>query len=234
MIKAIVSFLKRNSTLIKWLSTLLNIVSGAALILWLLNKEITLFNFTFDKEALFVILTSAAVSMNQFHKWLLKDAEYSPAYALALGYVNNFIEPTIVQLIENGIKNPVIYIFKPNSIEDLNKDSIDKVKARIKNMDFKLEEINLNLKHSRARDILTIQSSATNTVYFDFPNTLLSLSSYIDYKVNSTSNSSHDKEKIELTQVLFQKFYDKIDELAVSKQIDQHIKYCDSSLNFEV
>lgn len=232
MIKAILSFLKRYSKLIKWLSSLVNIIAGVALVLWLLNKEITLLDFTFDKEALFVILTSAAVSLNQFHKWLLRDAEYSPAFALALGYVNNFIEPTIVQLIENGIKDPIIYIFKPKSIEDLTKDNIDKIKARIRNMDFKIEELNLDLKHSRARDILLIQTSDSKKVYFDIPNTLLSLTSYIDYKMDSKSNTSIEKEKMELTKVLFEKFYDKIDELAKAKHLESHINYCDSNLGF--
>ncbi len=232
MKRKVISFLVKNSTLIKYLSIVFNVVASIALIMWLLNKDITIRKWSLDKEALFVILTSVAVLLNQFHKWLLAEAEYSPAYALALGYVNNFIEPVIAQLIEDGIKTPLVYIYRPKTISELYKTNIDKTKATIKNMQFDLTELQLNLKHGRARDILTIQKSKTKKVFFDFPNTLLSLSAYIDYKTSSGANQFNDKEKVKLTEELFEKFYSKVNDLAKEKNLDEYIKYCDKKLNF--
>jgi hypothetical protein len=232
MRKKILSFLVKNSALIRFLSIILNIVASVALIMWLFNKDIIIYKWSLDKEALFVILTSVAVLLNQFHKWLLKEAEYSPAYALALGYVNNFIEPVITQLLEDGIKKPLIYIYQPKSISELYKSNIDKTKAAIKNMQFDLTELQLNLKHGRARDILTIQKSKTKKVFFDFPNTLLSLSAYIDYKTSSGANQFNDKEKTKLAEELFEKFYTKVTELTIHKNLNKYIKYCDKNLDF--
>lgn len=232
MRKKFLGFLVKNSTLVKYLSLILNIIASVALIMWLFNKDLTIHEWTLDKEALFVILTSVAVLLNQFHKWLLKEAEYSPSYALALGYVNNFIEPVIAQLIEDGIRKPLIYVYRPKAISELYKTNIDKTKATIKNMQFDLTELQLNLKHGRARDILTIQKSKTKKVFFDFPNTLLSLSAYIDYKTSSGANQFNDKEKMKLTEELFEKFYSKIDDLAAQKNLSNYIKYCDRNLDF--
>ena len=75
--------------------------------------------------------------------------------------MNNFIEPVIVQLSEDGINNPLLYIYRPKTLSELYKPNIDRTKATIKNMAFELAELQLNLKHGRARDILTIQKSKT-------------------------------------------------------------------------
>jgi len=231
MKKKIVSFLIRSYKLIKVLSIILNVIAFLALIIWLFDKDLYIFEKKLDKEALFVVLTTIAVSLNQFHKWLLSEAEYSPAYALALGYMNNFIEPIIVQLIEDGVKTPIVYIYRPNSITELYKLNIDKTKATIRNMSFELTELQLNLRHGRARDILTIQKSKTKKVFFDFPNTLLSLTSYIEFKCNSRKNELNNKEKEKITDSLLEKFYSKIDDLAESKNLKQNIKYCDQNLD---
>jgi len=219
MKKNIISFLAKNSNAIKFLSIILNVVASVALFMWLFNKDITIHKWSLDKEALFVILTSVAVLLNQFHKWLLTEAEYS-------------IEPVIAQLIEDGIKTPLVYIYRPKAISELYKTNIDKTKATIKNMQFNLTELQLNLKHGRARDILTIQKSKTKKVFFDFPNTLLSLSAYIDYKTSSGVNQFNDKEKVKLTEELFEKFYSKINDLTKEKNLDEYIKYCDKKLDF--
>lgn len=227
MKKFVIKTLRGKPKLIKISSQILNIVAIITLIFWLINV-----NSNIDLEALFVLLTTIAVFFNQIHKWLLEDAEYSPSYALAIGYVNNFLEPAIVQLIEDGVKEPIFYIYKPESIIELFKSNIDKTKAIIKNNSLELNEIQLNLKHGRARDILTIHKSKTKMIYFDFPNTLLSLTAYINFKIESKVNKANDEQKKELTQLLFYKFYSKVDELIKERNIENHIKYCNKELTF--
>ncbi|MCD8438439.1 STING domain-containing protein [Tenacibaculum finnmarkense] len=230
--KNVIEFLSRKHKTIKYLSIILNIIAGFSLVFWLLKKKLPILGNEVDLEALFVLLTTIALFFNQVYKWLLKYAEYSPAYALALGYVKNFIEPAIIQLVENGIKNPIFYIYKPENISELYIQSIDMTKATIKNKSFEVNELQLNLKHGRARDILTIQKSKTKMIYFDFPNTLLSLSSYIDFKIASRENETSSNEKVELTNILFDKFYAKVDELLKDENLDTYIKYCDKNLLF--
>jgi hypothetical protein len=177
------------------------------------------------------MLSIFAVSLNQLNRKLFEKVEYSPADVLALGYVNHFIIPVIIQLKENGVINPILCIYKPTKINDLESSNIDAIKAELKNKKYSLEEIKLNLKHSRARDLLTIQKNKNNQVYFDFPNTLLSLINYIDYKVVSKANTSADKIKTELGVKLISEFYKKVEELTKEKRISQNIKFCKADLN---
>ena len=134
--RKVIKILRGKPKTVKVLSIILNIIAVIALLFWLLSKTFNVLGTKIDLEALFVLLTTIAVFFNQVYKWLLEDAEYSPAYALALGYVNNFIEPAVVQLIENGIKKPLLYIYKPENISELYTPSIDKTKASIKNNSF--------------------------------------------------------------------------------------------------
>jgi hypothetical protein len=121
-------------------------------------------------------------------------------------------------------------VYKPRKINELEASNIDIIKAELINKRYALTEIKLNLKQSRARDILTIQKSNNEQVYFDFPNTLLSLLLYIDYKADSKANSSAIEIKTELGARLISEFYRKVEELSKDKRIDKNIKYCDFKL----
>lgn len=218
-----------NILVFKYCSYILNIFAGIIIICWLLKKTIPQFG-DIELEALVTILSILAVSLNQLNRKLFEKVEYSPADVLALGYVNHFILPVITQLKENGVKAPIVCIYKPKKINDLEPGNIDAIKAELKNKKYSLEEIKLDLKHSRARDILNIQKSKSKQVYFDFPNTLLSLISYIDYKVDSKANSSSDKIKAELGYQLISEFYIKVEELANEKGFAKNIKFCNADL----
>lgn len=220
-----------------YMSYILNFIGAIVIILWLFKDIIHIEEINpvigtlrkLDLEALFTIITSLALIFNQLNRKLYERTEYSPADVLALGYVNNFLLPVITQLKEDGVKNPIIGIYKPTKINELEANNIDLIKAELRNKKYVLQEVNLNLKQARARDILTIQKNKTNQIYFDFPNTLLSLINYIDYKSESKANSSSEKLKAELGEKLITQFYNKIAELTKAKRIN--IKFCDSELD---
>ena len=218
---------------IRWGSIIINGIGLIVLALWILNIEIKIRGTVFEQEPILIALTMLFATLNQIHRWLLSEAEYSPAYSLASGYVANFISPVVTQLLEDGVKNPKIHIYKPTDFSELFKNNIDRVKAKVQNMGLELSEVNLNLKHSRARDVLTIKKSKTKMVYFDFPNTLLSLIAYVDYKVGSKNNSSAEKEKKELTENLIVKFYEKVNELIERDNIQDHVSFCDKEMKIE-
>src|SRR5436190_14862860 len=91
-----------------WLSTL-----GVALC-WLFWK-----NAPFEPEPITVVLglisTAVTALLSEFDSRLQKE-EYSLPYALAYGYVNNFLEPLITQLLKNaevGSVSPRLYVYLP-------------------------------------------------------------------------------------------------------------------------
>lgn len=230
---SIIMYLQKRSYFLKWASYVFNTIAFITLVSWLFKCSLKIHGFDLDYEALFTLLTMIALVIGQLYRWLLSEAEYSPAHALALGYVNNFLEPAITQLIENGENFPYIYVYKPKAISELYQTSIDRMKGQIKN-NFDLNEIQLSLKHGRARDILTIQKSKTKKIYFDFPNTITSLVAYIDYKIGSAENESSEKKKQELMKKLIDKFFEEVDSLATKKNITKYICYCDANLSFNL
>ena len=229
----VTSWLLAYKNVVKWISRGVNLLAVIVLIYWIIGTPIIVSETTFEQEPLLVGLTMLFAILNQFHRWLLNESEYSPAYALASGYFTNFLSPVITQLIENGEKKPVIYIYKPKHLSELFKNNVDRVKAKIQNNKFEVSEVNLSLKHARARDVLIIQKSKTKKIYFDFPNTLISLIAYVDYKVVTGQNSSFDKAKEKLTSELINKFYEKMDELILKDNISANVRYCDQKLKFD-
>lgn len=219
-----------NIKIFTYLSYLLNTIAAVIIVFWFLKKSIPKLE-NYDLEALVTIVSFFAVTLNQLNRKLFERTEYSPADVLALGYVNNFLLPVITQLKEDGIKNPSLCIYKPSKINELEASNIDVIKAELRNKNYLLQEVKLNLKQARARDILTIQKNENKQIYFDFPNTLLSLLNYIDYKAESKPNTSPDKLKTELGIGLITKFYKKVEELAKEKRIYVNIKFCDADLN---
>jgi len=219
-----------NIKIFTYLSYFLNIIAAIIIVFWLLKKAIPKFE-NIDLEALVTIVSFFAVTLNQLNRKLFERTEYSPADVLALGYVNNFLLPVITQLKEDGIKNPSLCIYRPDKINELEASNIDVIKAELTNKKYSLQEIKLNLKQARARDILTIQKNNSKQIYFDFPNTLLSLINYIDYKAESKANTSTENIKAELGINLISEFYKKVEELAREKRIFKNIKFCSADLN---
>lgn len=218
---------------LKWGSWVVNTLAITSLLMWVFKVPLVISEVSYELEPAYVLLTAIAIALNQMHRWLLLDAEYSPAYALAAGYVNNFLSPVITQLKEDGVVEPIICIYKPKQFSELFPNNVDKIKAEISNKKFKLKKVNLVLKHGRARDVLTIKQSKDNKLYFDLPNTLLSLVEYVNYKVDSRSNSLTDKAKEELTASLITSFYERVDKLLEESNISGNIQYCDSNLEFK-
>jgi hypothetical protein len=231
--KKILGWFSMNIGVIKWTSYISNGVSIFILVLWAFKSVIEeKFKLTFliDLEALIAIITMFMVALNQLLRKLLEEAEYSPALALAVGYVNNFIFPVITQLKEEGNKKPKLCIYRPNHFDELTSNNVDRVKAELINKKYDLIEVNLKLKGARARDILTLNKKAKVHTYFDFPNTLLSLYAYVDYKIGSRPNTSIDENKNELIGNLIEQFYLKVNELIQTNNLGNNITYCDKNL----
>src|SRR6476660_9370299 len=115
-------WLSRNLSVVRWAGYILSFVAVISVLLWAFKDRIEeWFNITFliDLEALFAIVSGLLVLLNQLQRKLLDDSEYSPAHALATGYVNNFVAPVITQLMEDGVSEPKLCIYRPADFDEL-------------------------------------------------------------------------------------------------------------------
>jgi hypothetical protein len=196
-------------------------------------------NPPFDPEPITVVLglisTAVTALLSEFDS-RLQEEEFSLPYALAYGYVNNFVEPLISQLLKNiplGSPIPRLYIYLPQKLSELEPRNIERVIGRIRMKSFEDKVINLEFQEGRARDVLTVSQSNNKRVYFDFPNTLLSLNSLIDYKMESRKNRFSDSIREEMAKDYIVKFGKVIERLIEMKDLKDYVFFVDKELNFQ-
>jgi hypothetical protein len=196
-------------------------------------------NPPFDPEPITVVLglisTAVTALLSEFDS-RLQEEEFSLPYALAYGYVNNFVEPLISQLLKNiplGSPVPRLYIYLPQKLSELEPRNIERVIGRIRLKSFEDKVINLEFQEGRARDVLTVSQSNNKRVYFDFPNTLLSLNSLIDYKMESRKNRFSDSIREEMAKDYIVKFGKVIERLIEMKDLKDYVFFVDKELNFQ-
>lgn len=223
--KKLVSLFQNNPRIIKAAEYTLGAGAVISFSAWIFKIDIP----WVENEALFAGLMLLVSLFNKFYSLIIEEIEFSPAHALAYGYVENFIEPLIIQLLENS-KEPKICIYTPDNLEDLSDNTIDRIKAELKLRDYEVKKLNLSLRHGRARDILTIEKKENREWYFDFPNTLRSLIPYIDYKVGSKKNQKSDVKKNKLGSILIDEFFIKINEILVTKNLSKYVHTTKSNL----
>lgn len=206
-----------------WLSTFI------AALVWAFVK-----NPPFEPEPVTVLLglVSGAITglLNEYSQRLAKE-EFSTSYALAYGYMNNFLEPAITELLKTNTKSR-IYIYLPEKLSELEAKQVERTITKMKEKNFSNQTVSLELKEGRPRDILLISKSITESVYFDFPTTLLTLNSYIDYKVESKSGSFAEEDKINLGKEFINKFKEALLKMIEAKSLKEHILFVDKNLNF--
>jgi hypothetical protein len=209
-----------------WLATL------AVALAWLFWKDAP-----FDPEPITVVLGLISTAITALLSELssrLEEEEFSLPYALAYGYVNNFIEPLVSQLLMNAKdgKKPKVFIYMPVKLSELEASNIERILGKMRLNNYKDEVINLEFKEGRARDILTINAGDKHA-FFDFPNTLLSLNSLIDYKIESRKNKFTDNAREEMAKVYIEKFRDVVDSLLAKKDLKEYIMFIGKDLVFE-
>lgn len=211
--------------IILWLSTLICAVFWA-----------TSVPMPFEPEPVTVILglvSAALTGLVSEYADALEKEEYSVSYALAYGYVINFLEPVITTILKQRIsgKRPQFYIYIPERLQELEPKSIDRTLARLREKNMITQSVNLELMEGRVRDVLTI-SSESNHVYFDFPTTLLTLTSFIAYKSDSKKNSFGDEEKIKMGKVFIEKFQETVSKMLVERNLSEYVSFTGKDLEF--
>lgn len=208
-----------------WLSTLL------CAVLWATGVQLP-----FEPEPITVILglVSAALTalMNEYANALEKE-EYSVSYALAYGYVINFLEPVITSILKRipAGERPRFYVYIPERLQELEPKSIDRTLARMKEKNLTTQSINLELTEGRVRDVLFIAMESRH-VYFDFPTTLLTLNSFIAFKTESRKNSFAEEEKQKLGKAFITKFQETILKMLNERNLSEYVSFIDKDLRF--
>jgi len=181
-------------------------------------------------EAIIGILLLAKEGLIRWQIRKIESLEFSPAISLAHGYVNNFLEPAINELLVKNGNELNFNIYIPEDLEELTDQQIERMKVKIEADGYKLREIKLKRKSGRPHDVLTIEKQAGSVSYFDFPRTLLSLQSYIDYKIESTKNESSDHKKQVLGANLVEAFREEVERLVKNKRLEKMVIFIDNSL----
>lgn len=216
---------------ILWISTMI------FALIWLRRIEIPC-----EPEPLTVVLLliSGAVSglVNQYTQ-AIDFEQYSVANVLAKGYVNNFVEPVLTQLMKesNGNGNkPLLYIFIPELLCELTPKSIDRLKVKLKEKGLSENTLKVNINEGRGvRDVMTISNSSNKNVYFDFPNTLFSLTDFVEFKVNSPRNSINVKQKNKIGKEYIERFKKQLIESLQEKQLHpEYIRFTNFDLDIDL
>ena len=206
-------------------------------ILWTATFILTLIwifcpNPSFQPEPLTValgLIATASSTLLKKYADKLEVEKFCTANALAVGYVNNFIEPILTQLIKNN-KIGILHIYIPEKLSDLDTKNIDRMIAGLREKNLTNKTINVKLDEGRGvRDIMSIYNVDGANVYFDFPNTLLTLNPLIDYKTVSKKNDFNEEEKSALGKIYISKFKETVESLLKDKNLfPQHVKFVNS------
>jgi hypothetical protein len=166
----------------------------------------------------------------------LEEERFSTPMALAYGYAHNFLEPAATALIRQsaGSGSEVkIYVYIPERLEELEPLSRQRILARIRGADFHDDIIKLELDSGRARDLITVtRSGEEQPRYFDFPTTLLTLTSLVDYKVASAASPITSADREALGREYIQRFRDYLLECIGKLRLEGNIELTDAKLAF--
>jgi hypothetical protein len=231
-------FLVIGLLVVLWASTF---VVGLA---WALQWELP---YNVEAEPITVLLSLISVAVTGLVAYFdielraraaeLEEEKYSAPAALAHGYVHNFISPLITRLLtQAGTRagDVRLYVFIPDQLADLEPDAVERTMARMRAKQFETKVVNLQLERGRPRDVLTImKADGANAVYFDFPNTLLTLEPVVDYKISKPKNTSPEEAKRELGAKFIQRFRDELEQMLAGKpDVGKHVKLTDKNLAF--
>lgn len=213
---------------ILWLATMV------FAIIWAFGTE-----FPIEPEPLTVMLGLISVAVSGLanrYSHALDIEQYSVANVLAKGYVNNFVEPIMTQLMKdsNGNGNkPLLYIFIPELLSELTPKSIDRLKVKLKSKGLSENTLKVKINEGRGvRDVMTVSNSNNENVYFDFPSTLFSLTDFVEFKMNSPKNSLNVELKNKIGKEYIERFKKQLIESLQEKQLHpEYIRFTNFDLD---
>jgi len=160
---------------------------------------------TFKPDNLFVIFGAVGgICAFLLEAYSRETKKFSVANVLAVGYIKNFLEPVMTQIIvQHPGKAPKFYIFIPSKISDLDDNNITRVKASLNQKSYTSETVTIPIPNQRAKNILLISSAINkDSFYFDVPTTLSAMIALIEYEVEKKGNTSSKR----MTDAIFKQY----------------------------
>lgn len=166
----------------------------------------------------------------------LAEEQYSMPLGLAYGYVHNFVAPLVRKLVRDAGDQAAqvkLYVFMPEDLEDLEEAAVEVTLAKMRACQYSTKVVKLELESGRPRDVLTVmKGNEVPHLYFDFPNTLLTLKPVVRYKVRSEKNESSAAAERELARRFIQRFQKGVEQEIVTLKLAEHVKLTDHQLRF--
>jgi hypothetical protein len=166
----------------------------------------------------------------------LAEEQYSMPMGLAYGYVHNFVAPLVRKLVRDAGEQAAqvkLYVFMPEDLEDLESAAVDVTLAKIRARNYSTKVVKLELESGRPRDVLTVLKGIEAAhVYFDFPNTLLTLKPVVRYKVRSERNESSAAAERELGRRFIKRFQQAVEQEVAALKLNDHVALTDQQLSF--
>jgi len=193
----------------------------------------------FDAEPALFLLGMVSTGTAGALSWVarrLEHEEYSLSYALAYGYVNNFVDPVITKLVRSAKPGEKIefYIYIPHELEELSPRAIDRTVAKIRAADFSSDVVNLDLEEGRARDVMTVYRDGGGAVtYFDIPSTLTTVATLVDYRLESKGDErTGAARRSDVGRNYIQEFEKEVRRLIEERKLSEWVHYTDRELGF--
>ncbi|MBK9138004.1 MAG: hypothetical protein IPM17_04480 [Verrucomicrobia bacterium] len=164
----------------------------------------------------------------------LREERYSLAHALAYGYVHNFLAPAVTHLLAQAGRRAAevrFYVYLPADLGELEPDAIQRTLARIRCLGYETGALQLDLRQSRPRDVLTLMRQPGGApAYFDFPTTLLTLRHLVDYRLETRQDSFPDRARRELGQTYIAEFRSELERHLAEKDLRSVVVLVDREL----
>jgi hypothetical protein len=130
------------------------------------------------------VLASVWASMHDRVPTGKESDRYSLSYALAYGYVHNFLVGA-VEALKAELHPGKLFVFKPARLDQLDPATHEGFKNELARRGFQLSSRTLDKSSNRPRGVLSVYrptDPGNPTHFVDFPTTLLTLSSLITYQ----------------------------------------------------
>lgn len=176
--------------------------------LWLLFPE------KLSPEPILGFLGLLYTAVPLFGRWIVRRLEsdveterLSLAYALAYGYLHNYLEPVVRKLWNESEDRTHFrfFVYIPSSLEQLNRDRIEDTLTSLGMRNYEIDKLELEFRgQKRTWDVRTARRlpgdglEERSGLYFDFPTTLLTARPAIQFKLDKREGPVSDRDRDEL------------------------------------
>lgn len=242
---------KRLETIFRVSGNVILAVSMIAALIWVLSENGILFPDNLNLEPYLALLGLVYATVPLLGQWVINQLDrdlrrerLTVAYALAYGYLNNYLAP-VVRRLRKDLEDPnklefLVYI--PDFLSELYSSSVDELLVELENQAYKVETVELDFPaQRRRRDFRTakkapqVQDAPDSVVYFDFPTTLLVLEKAVEYKIDTREDSFIDKQRERLELQYINDFREQLESMLNTRQfqsIRPNIKLVDGGIDF--